>query len=119
MSQFCEINNDDKTKRYIAETINFLKDGTKPILALDNEIQRREIETHLFRCNTSDRDNEACQWIILNATKFRTFLNTVKLTAFILMCSGKDIESISDEEYRDLQVKINSSDQLLDYIFLN
>jgi hypothetical protein len=73
---FCKLILEEKTFQILLKYISTCKSGTD-FLPVDNEIQRKELETHIY-LNWMDK-NAGVHWVKDYAKEFRTYLNSIKL----------------------------------------
>ena len=121
---FCNIESDAKSfeliKLYKSRTESFEDEERKliEISTLDNEIQKKEIETHLYlnRVPEWDVDKEQSFWVTNYAYSFRVYLNTLKILFLIFETTNTDPRSLTFEEFCVQKEKLNKNRAFLDVI---
>lgn len=94
MSLFCSIPLDHKTFMYVLTYIAFIENNLD-VDKLDNMIQWDEIRTHIRWNNLLYNENEEIQkWVTLHSKNFRTYINTIKLIAEMVMVYSMDHQEI-------------------------
>jgi hypothetical protein len=94
--KFSYIEKDLKTYNYIKEFIDFFeKKESEDIISLENDIQSREIKTHLYLNKIPDWDKnkqnkEKILWSDKYGEDFRHYLNAMKIIALVFVL--KDYE---------------------------
>jgi hypothetical protein len=86
---------------------------------LDNEIQAKEIEAHLYINHIPEIDGplEQVRWTSSYGHAFRIYLNTLKIIYISLIATGCcDIDTMTFEEFCKFKEAINKNKALLDII---
>lgn len=123
MEHFCFLKDDEeKIYEYVKMYVDFFKtkQDIKKIMQIGNIIQYKEIELHLNRKRITDpqkRNDEANRWIMneKNGNKFRIYLNTIVIVAFMLHIDNDDCCYENFIKKREL---VNQNKTLFEYIFI-
>ena len=88
-TDFCYLEKDDKTYKYVLRYVKFIEEHRETILGLDNQVQVEEILLHMddkkiAKTNIDDTNEEMACWIKKNSKPFRNYLNSIKVAAMIL-----------------------------------
>jgi len=106
--KFCHLEKDQKTFRLILMYLEHFKYNSGSCLKLDNTIQWEEIKHHLYiNGMTEDNQQEIHKWIAEHSQSFRSYLNTVKIAAMVLLSQGMTKETLSWECYCDMEDQLN------------
>lgn len=123
---FCTIENDSKSldivKLYQRRTMQALSENEQLsiLLLTDNEIQKQEIEVHLYLngVHPDFSENEKLNWILKYGKSFRTYLNTLKILFLLFRVQNLDVEQMSFEEFCRRKEDLNRHKGFLDIIHL-
>jgi len=121
---FCFIEDEQKAfeivKLYYEKTINIKneKDQLKELHNIDNQIQAKEINNHIYlnRIPEAECCDEKIHWINCYAHSFRSYLNTLKIIFITLYTSDTNFENLSFEDFCLLKNKINKNKAFLSII---
>lgn len=117
--KFCVL--EEKDKKNYEYFMSYLKSirNKSELQAIDNRLQLKEIQEHVCRCNADDPNCASIKWIEENGKKFRNYLNTLKIVGILYHLTGgkEDIYSITFEEFKILEGKLNQFKDCLDTIF--
>jgi len=118
---------DKKSYDYTMRILNYvLEDNKKGLLALENEIQKEEIQIHFEINNITDlkeKNIEAIRWIKKNGENFRIYLNSLKIVCLIflhqkLFCKRTcERNCLSFEIFKEIVTEIDSYRELIEGIF--
>ena len=114
---FCLLEKDEKTYAYLRMVIAYIREKkAEGLVLLDNILQKREIESHLYlnRLPENDRD-EMLKWIHKHGKGFRNYLNTIKVAA-LMWCWAEEGRDLAWEDFGGLTDHINSTKACLDAI---
>lgn len=121
--KFCILENDEKSFEYVQNCLSLLEKRDKTMIGFDNQIQKKEIESHISRKgidvnNFEDRNSETIFWINQYACDFRSYLNTLKIAAGLLHYKGIKSDSLTREEFQNCCDAVNNlKDFLIENIF--
>jgi len=121
---FCFIEDEHKAfeiiKLYYEKTININNEDEKLAILhnLDNQIQIKEINTHIYLNHISESKclDEKMHWINCYASSFRSYLNTLKIIFLIFYVNNINLENLSFNEFCILKDKINKNRAFLNII---
>jgi hypothetical protein len=85
---FCFLEKDQKTYSHVCEYYDAVQNNI-PFMAIDNIIQKRELQYHLEKYCKSESKEESQNWIEKNAVPFRSYINSLKLFSLFLLMDGK------------------------------
>ena len=121
--KFCILENDEKSFEYVQNCLSLLEKRDKTMIGFDNQIQKKEIESHISRKgidvnNFEDRNSETIFWINQYACDFRSYHNTLKIAAGLLHYKGIKSDSLTREEFQNCCDAVNNlKDFLIENIF--
>lgn len=100
---FSLLSQDEKTFTHVKEYYRAIVGGQNA-METDLVIQRHEIEAHLAGQGISIEDQTAIsEWIKNNSSEFRTYLNSIKMVALMLIANRRGEEEYSEPVAEDFE----------------
>ena len=121
---FCIIENEQKAfeivKAYNKRTLECKTEDCKlkALHNLDNEIQSKEIETHILINKIPEEGVifNQLQWVEKYGESFRSYLNTLKIIFVSLKAKNTDFNSLDFEDFCLFKDRINNNKAFLKFI---
>ncbi|MDA3850280.1 MAG: hypothetical protein PF447_03330 [Spirochaetaceae bacterium] len=106
---FLSLKKDEQSYNWLILYLEHLSMGNKHCLSLDNKIQCQLLTDYLKQSGLScDNHSEIHGWIQQNSGEFRSYLNSIKLAALMLLNRGIDHTTLNWEDFCNTEDLLNS-----------